>query len=174
MFNDLSHFNSTRDYLPIIVAGLIVDMVILCLVLVGYINVKSLNKWYNDFQLLAVVADVLSIVIGIIIARFIYSSFFKSYSLVTFLLLVCGVQVGHDLLFAVFFNGVPRNKSRILDVFKDYAQEGGFKILGVDAIMMISTVLLGSYLATWNTNSMIILSIVCMYILPYLLYSIKA
>ena len=174
MFNDLSRFNSTRDYFPIIVAGLIVDMIVLCLILVGSIRLKSLNQWYNDFQLLAVVADVFSIVIGIIIARFIYSFFFKSYSLVTFLLLVCGVQVGHDLLFAAFFNGVPRNKSKILDVFKDYAKEGGFKILGVDAIMMISTVLLGSYLATWDLNSIIILTIVCMYILPYLIYSIKA
>jgi len=174
MLNDLSNFNSVRDYFPIIVAGLIVDMIILSLVLVGYINVKSLNQWYNQFQLLAVVADVFSIVIGIIIARFIYPFFFKSYSLITFLILVCGVQLVHDLLFAAFLMVHPRNKSRILDVFKDYAKEVGFKILGVDALMMIGTVLLGSYLATWNTNSMIILSIVCMYILPYLLYSIKA
>jgi hypothetical protein len=174
MLNDLSRFNSVGDYFPIIIAGLIVDMFVLCLVLVGYINVKSLNQWYNNFQLLAVVADVFSIVIGIIIARFIYSFFFKSYSLMTFLILVCGVQLVHDLLFAAFFNGVPRNKSKILDIFKDYAKEVGFKILGVDALMMIGTVLLGSYLATWSFNSMIILSIVCMYILPYLLYSINA
>ena len=80
MLNDLSNFNSVRDYFPIIVAGLIVDMFVLCLVLVGYINVKSLNQWYNQFQLLAVVADVFSIVIGIIIARFIYPFFFKSHS----------------------------------------------------------------------------------------------
>lgn len=173
ILQNISKFNNTSDYLPIITGALIVDMFIIFRMVIGLINIKSLETWYNKFGLLAVVADVLSIVIGIIMSRFLYSLLFKEYSLMTFLLLTCAVQLTHDLLFAWFFNSIPRNKSIILDVFKDYAKEVGVQILFVDALMMISTILIGSYLATWNINSQIITFIVALYILPYLLYSIR-
>jgi hypothetical protein len=169
---NLSHFDQINDYLPIITAALIVDMIVLFRIDLGYINIKSLNTWYNKFGLMAVIADVLSIVIGIIIARFLYPFIFSEYSLVMFLLLTCVVQITHDVSFAVFFNSIPRNKSVILDVFKDYGKEVGITILMVDAIMMVSTILLGSYLATLKTNSIIVILIISLYILPYLLYSI--
>ena len=173
IFANLSNFKNINDYLPIITSALIVDMVILFRIVYGYIKIKSLNEWYNKFGLLAVVADVLSIVIGIILARFIYPFLFTKYSLILFLILICFIQVIHDVLFYLFFTGIPRNKSAILDVFKDYANEVGIKILFVDGLMMVSTVLLASYLATLNTNSNIIILIVLLYILPYVLYSIK-
>ena len=173
MLKNISNFNNVSDYLPIISAALIVDMVILFRIVSGSINIKSLNEWYNKYGILAVVADVLSIVIGIIVARFLYPFIFKNYSLILFLLLTVFVQVTHDLSFAAFFNSIPRNKSSILDVFKDYAKEVGVTILFVDALMMISTILLGSYLATLNPNNNIIIFIISLYILPYLLYSIK-
>ena len=170
----IANFNNINDYLPIITSALIVDMIVLIQIIAGYINIKSLNTWYNKFNLLAVVADVLSIVIIIIIARFLYFYFFKQYSLLQFLLLVCVVQLTHDLLFSAFFYSVPRNKSAILDVFKDYANEVGVKILFADAAMMISTVLLASYLSKFDKNINIIVAIVSFYILPYLLYSINS
>ena len=173
IFANLSNFKNINDYLPIITAALIVDMVILFRIVFGYIKIKSLNEWYNKFGLLAVVADVLSIVIGIVLARFIYPFLFTKYSLIFFLILICFIQVTHDVLFYLFFKGVPRNKSIILDVFKDYASDVGIKILFADALMMVSTVLLASYLATLSMNSNIIILIVLLYILPYVLYSIK-
>ena len=173
MLKNLSNFNNVSDYLPIIAAALIVDMVILFRIDLGYINIKSLNAWYNKFGLLAVIADVLSIVIGIIIARFLYPVIFSQYSLIMFLLLTCMVQITHDVSFALLFNSIPRNKSQILDVFKDYGKEVGIAILMVDSIMMVSTILLGSYLASLQTNSVIVIFIISLYILPYLLYSIK-
>lgn len=170
---NLSNFQNRRDYLPLITAALIVDMTILVAVVFGYIQSKYLNEWYNKFGLLAVIADVLSIVIVIILARYLYPFLFTKYSLLFFLVLICFLQVTHDSLFYLFFQSIPRNKSDILDVFKDYATELGYKILVADAMMMISTILLGSYLATMKTNSNIIILIVSLYILPYLLYSIK-
>jgi len=173
MLKNLSNFNNTNDYLPIITSALIVDMFILFRMVFGYINIKSLDNWYNKFGLLAVIADVLSIVIGIIISRFLYPSIFKEYSLFFFLILICIVQVIHDLSFALFFNMIPRGKSDILDVFKDYAKEVGVTILFADAAMMVSTIILASYIATFKTNHIIIMFIVSLYILPYILYSIK-
>lgn len=173
ILQNISKFSNTSDYLPIITGALIVDMVILFRMVLRFINIRSLETWYNKFGLLAVVADVLSIVIGIIMSRFLYSLLFKEYSLITFLLLTCAVQFTHDISFAWFFNSIPRNNSIILDVFKDYAREVGVQILFVDALMMISTILFGSYLATYSINTQIIIFIVSLYILPYLLYSIR-
>ena len=172
LLENLSHFNRGSDYLPILTSALIVDMAVMVVILSGYLNVNALNKWYNKFGVLAVVADVLSIVIGIILARLVYSLLFKSYSLPLFLFVACLVQLTHDIVFSVFFNAVPRNKSAILDVFKDYAKEGGPGILLADSVMIISTILLGSCLATFDMNSIIIIFIIALYILPYFLYSI--
>jgi len=174
MLKNLSNFNEVSDYLPIISAALIVDMFVLSRIVFGQININSLNKWYNKFGLLAVVADVLSIVIGIIFARFLYPFIFKKYSLILFLLLTCFIQIIHDCLFSLFFNMIPRNKSSILDIFKDYGKEVGFTILLADSLMMISTIIIGSFLATLNLNSIIVILIISLYILPYLLYSIPS
>ena len=173
MFKNISNFNNVYDYLPIITSALIVDMFVLSRVVFGYIKIKSLNEWYNKFGFLAVVADVLSIVIGIIIARFIYTSFFSNYSLILFIFLACIIQNIHDLSFAYFFSIIPRNKSLILDIFKDYGKEVGYTILLADSLMIIGTILLASYITSLNINIQIIVLIISLYILPYLLYSIK-
>jgi len=56
---NMSNFDKISDYLPIITSALIIDMIIILRVVLGYINVKSLNDWYNKFGFLAVLADVL-------------------------------------------------------------------------------------------------------------------
>ena len=170
---NLSNFQNTRDYLPIITGALITDMIVLVIILAGYINGKSIKEWYITYGLSGVLVDTLSITIVIILVRFIYPFLFTNYSLLLFLVLTCAVQVTHDLLFYLFFKTIPRNNSPIMDIFNDYATEYGYLILRTDSLMMISTVLIGSYLATLNTNSNIIILIVSLYILPYLLHSIK-
>jgi hypothetical protein len=169
---NISRFENTSDYLPILTAALIVDMIVLFFIVFEYIEIPSLTEWYKKYGVFAVLADVLSIVIGVIMARFVYSAFFKDYFLGLFLIITCIIQLTHDLLFAAFFNSVPRYSSAILDVFKDYANEVGPTILLADATMMVSTVLIASMIARWKTNSNIILLVVALYILPYVLYSI--
>jgi len=170
---NLSNYNNLNDYLPIMTSALIVDLAVVLMAVLNKIKTKSLHEWYKNFGLSSILADVLSIVIGIIIARFLYPFIFKEYSLIKFLFLTVVIQLTHDLLFAKLFNSIPRGNSSMLDVFKDYASELGFKILFVDATMMISTILLGSYLSKFNHNNIIVLLIVMLYITPYLLYSIK-
>jgi hypothetical protein len=170
---NISNFNNTTDYLPIITGALIVDLIVIFLAILNIIKSKSLIIWYNKFGPSAILADVLSIVIGVIISRYLYPFIFKEYSLIKFLCLTIIVQVTHDLLFAFLFNSIQRGNSSILDVFKDYALEVGFKILLVDALMMISTIIIGSYLKKFTNNSVIILLIIMLYMSPYLLFSLK-
>ena len=69
----------------------------------------------------------------------------------------------------LFFMNVPRGTNRMLDTFKDYANEMYFKVLIADASMVISTILIASYLVNQSTN--IIVLFISVYILPYLLYN---
>lgn len=160
------------NYLNILNAAIITDLTVIFLLIEGYIKSNALKKWYRTYNLSAVIADVLILVIGIIITQFIYPYLFSSYSLGLFIIIAVILQICHDLSFAYLFNIVPRGKSRILDTFKDYAKEKGLNILLADALMIISTVLIATYLSTLSTNSNIITLILDVYCVPYLLYSI--
>lgn len=171
-FQDISKFANLSDYLPILNGAIITDLIVMLRVVLGQIKSKSLTSWYKKYGISSVFADVLSIVIGIIVARFLYPLIFSKFSVFLFAALAIVVQVTHDLLFASFFNYIPRGKSDILDTFKDYAKEFGPIILLADATMMVSTVILGSLLASLSANLNMVILIISLYIVPYFLYSI--
>ena len=171
-FKDISNFYNTTDYLPILNAAIIVDLIVIMMLKIGYIKSKVLQTWYNKFHLGAFMADVLSLMIGVIITRFIYTYFGLKWSIILFLCIAVLVQLCHDLLFAKLFYAIPRGINVVLDVFKDYANELGGKILVADAQMIIGTVLLASLLANKKFNTNIIIFIVISYIVPYLLFSV--
>ena len=81
------------------------------------------------------------------------------------------VQFVHDVLFYAFFKSVPRGTNRMLDTFKDYANEVSYKAIFADSGMMIMSCLIASYLVNKNTNTNIIVLISFLYLLPYLLYN---
>ena len=123
MLKNISNFSETSDYLPILNSVLITDLVVILLLNANIIKSKVLKVWYNKYNISAIVCDILIIFIGIILARYFYSSFFQSYSLFKFLVLAVGIQIIHDLLFFQLFRSVPRGENRMLDTFKDYAKE---------------------------------------------------
>jgi hypothetical protein len=170
---NISNFHKTSDLLPILNAAIITDLFVIYLLLSKRIHTTTLKTWYVKFRFGAFIADVLSIVIGIIIARFIYSYFKWKWSIGWFLLLVVIVQLIHDLSFYKYFSYVKKGYSEVLDVFSAYAKENGVSILIADASMMISTVLLSSYLlsnVSFNWN--VIILIILVYMVPYFLYSV--
>jgi hypothetical protein len=135
------------------------------------IKSSVLIKWYADYNLSAVIADVLIILIGLIIVRAIYYYVFAEFSILKFISLAVVVQFIHDLLFYAFFSGVSRGMNRMLDTFKDYAKEVSYKAVLADGGMMIIASLIASYLAGRNLNTNLIVMILSLYILPYILYN---
>lgn len=167
---DISHFNNISDYLPILNGAIIADIIIiLALYYTPFINSVFLKKWYETYRLSAVIADVLILVIGMILARFFYYMIFDDYSLFKFTGLTVVIQVIHDILFYLFFMIVPRNMNKSLDIFKDYAKEVSYKAIFGDSFMMILSVLVASYLASFNINTNIIVLIVSVYLIPYVI-----
>jgi hypothetical protein len=119
----------------------------------------------------AVIADILILLIGLIITRAIYYYVFESFSLLNFVILAVIVQIIHDILFYVFFSNIPRGVNKMIDTFKDYANDVSYKAILADSGMMIMSCLIASYLVNKNTNINIIVLISFLYLLPYLLYN---
>ena len=171
MFKNIANFNDTSDYLPILNAVLITDLFVIMLLNSRIIKSAVLRKWYDTYNLSAAIADILIIFIGLIITRAIYYYIFDTFSIVQFTFLAVIVQVIHDILFFIFFKNIPRGFNKMLDTFKDYANEASYRAILADSCMMVSSCLIASTLANKNLNSNIIVFIVSVYLLPYMVYN---
>lgn len=171
IFKNISNFNDINDYLPILNGTINADIIIIFLLYHGIFKSYFLKKWYKKYQLSAVIADVLILVIGIILARFFYNYIFPNqrFNIFKFTGLAVIIQIIHDILFYWFFKTIPIGYNSMLDFFKEYAKEvGGGAILG-DSFMMILACLLSSHFATYSLNSNIILLVVSLYFIPYMI-----
>lgn len=130
---------------------------------------KTLGEWYREFGVVAVGSDVLIIVLGIALAKFLVPMA-TGWSLVGVAVLI---QVIHDVVFYVgIIQGIPSGHNRILDLFKKYAAEGGWKIILADAGMVAASV----FLMEWLSNTLVddqiaFLGILAVYSLLYILYT---
>lgn len=170
MFKDISHFDNINDYLPIITAIIIVDIIGIVL---SYSNMlgKYLRIWYQQFLLSAVLADVLVIFLVVIIARAIYYYVFDTFSIINFIIVMLVIQITHDILFYLMINIIPRGANKMIDLFKDYADEVSYKAIIGDSIMIIATGLIASYLANFDANINIIILTVFVYLLQYIIHT---
>jgi hypothetical protein len=168
-FKDISNFNNVSDYLPILNGCINADLIIIFLLYNGIFKSLLLKKWYKKYQLSAVIADVLILVIGIILARFFYKYFFSSFSIWKFTGLAVIIQIIHDILFYWFFMSVPTGYNYMLDFFKEYAREVGMGAILGDSFMMIIACLSSSYFATYSLNINIISLVVLIYFIPYMI-----
>jgi len=167
--NNISNFNKISDYLPILNGCINADLIIIFLLYHGIFNSFYLKQWYKKYQLSAVIADVLILVIGIILARYFYKYFFDAFNIWKFTGLAVSIQIIHDILFYLFFKSVPTGYNAMLDFFKDYAKEvGGGAILG-DSFMMIIACLLSSHFAIYSLNTNIIVLVLSCYFIPYMI-----
>ena len=169
IFKDISNFNNVNDYLPILNGCLNADLIIIFLVFHRVFKSAFLKKWYIKYQLSAVIADVLVLVIGIILARFFYKYLFTEFSIWKFTGLAVFIQIIHDYLFYWLFNSLPIGYNSMFDFFKGYAKEVGVGAILGDSFMMILACLLSSYFATYSLNLNIIILVVSVYFFPYMI-----
>ena len=129
---------------------------------------KSLDKWYANFGIVAVMSDCLVIVLGILIAQFIA----PSADTITLAGISVAVQLIHDVVFYyVVILGVPRGQNVMIDIFKEYATENSWKILVADSLMIGSTVLVADYLSTLKTSHTTFIGLLGIYALTYIIYT---
>ena len=147
------------------VSAIIVDTVIGYFLLITKRGGKYIKEWYKNFTIGAYVMDILSIVIGTYIATRLTNNFYHQ------IILVVIVGLIHDLSFGFFLNrsGI---RTSVLNLFKNYADELGATILLVDALMLVSTIVLGYFLKEKLSKDNIIFSgIFTMYFGLLMIYS---
>jgi len=154
--------------LDLLNAALLTDLIVIFLSF-SVLKTPSLTLWYKSFGIGAVISDVLILVLGVLLATFIYPYLFSKYNLLYFIGVVLLVQVTHDLLFGFFVSRYQGN-SPFIGVFKKYVKEIGARILLVDAAMMISTVLFRELFAMSAHND--VWAVLLVYIMPYLVFSV--
>lgn len=107
MVKNIADFNNINDYLPLLTSVLITDLFVISLLNTQVIKSRVLRQWYSQYNLSAVIADVLIILIVLIITRAIYYYVFDSFSIGKFIILAVILQITHDILFYVFLEIYP-------------------------------------------------------------------
>jgi hypothetical protein len=155
------------NIIALVVAVLWVDLI--GIVLSSYKLLGTyLPEWYAKFGPVAVLSDCLIIILGIMLASLIY----PTASTLELILLALTVQLVHDLLFYVLvIEKLPEGKNSVIDLFKKYADEGGYRILIADAIMVTSSILGQYYLETQSIEVTSFLGFLAAYAISYMIYT---
>ena len=129
----------------------------------------ALQLWYDKFGLAAVSADVLSLFLGVLLATFLFPGAIG----LQLVMAAVFVQMLHDIFFyLVVIQGLPQGQNQMIDVFKSYANEGGWTILLADALMISSVVALARLSDLLFSYRMIAFqSLLGMYALIYITYT---
>jgi len=174
-FEDISNFNEMPDLMFIFFGILTVDVIVLFLTRYYKVGGKYLNEWYDQFNILAVLADVMIIFIGFLITRYIYTAFFFEkfeFNPIIFMVLLVVVQLLHDLLFYFgVIRTIPYGHNEMMDTFKRYAGDLGAVILGGDALLMIGSALLAMTYKSLPLHVFVSITSVIVYALPYILFT---
>jgi hypothetical protein len=175
---DISNYKIVYDLVYILVATIIVEFIIIfavryCPEIFG----QNLNKWYDIFVFNAVLMDIGILIIGFIIARYLYTSYVKEkfvegkWSPLIFTGCAVGIQIVHDILFYYgVINQLPRGNNSVIDLFKDYSSSG-LKIVAGDSVLVIMTSLIAMFLKSQPTHVVASIGTVFAYAVPYILYT---
>ena len=176
MLTNIAKTNS-KDWFYLITAVFLVDLIVIFLAKYPgrnpYFKINVLDKWYNRFGIFAIGSDVLSILIGIMFARYIYTSLGLNNSFY-FIFILLAFQLFHDLFFYfAVIQPIPKGHNQMIDVFKEYGDENGAKILAADSLMMIASVLIGSLLKYLPDHFTVATGFITLYSLCYITYTRK-
>ena len=128
---------------------------------------KSIKKWYDKFGAIAVVSDVTSVMIGIMIAQF----FVPGSTGLKLAMYSVFVQIIHDILYYVFIVlPIPRGTNAVIDLMKEYGKEVSWGPIVADAGIMISTVGVYTALKDQSSETMMFIALVALYAITYVVY----
>jgi hypothetical protein len=138
---DIRKFWDARTLLAIVASAIAVDTAGLFVWRYTSESDAPISVWYDKFGLVAYMLDVLSIVIGMVLAQIVSSSVGGPFNLVAFLVIVVAIQMTHDLFFSqVVVPMIPPGRNSIIDLMFTYStMKGAEWVLVVDALYMILT-----------------------------------
>ena len=171
-FSDITNYNNTSDYLSILNGIIFVDIIIMLLVFRKIISPAIMYKWYSTYKMYAVLGDVTTIFLVIILARHIYSLWkLKTASLIFFLVIAIIAQICFDTFMYIIIQSTPIGSNQIIDIFRIYIKEGGLFIFTLDCSFTIFSILIASIFNTFTLNTNLILLISFLNMLPFIVFT---
>tara|TARA_Y100000389_G_scaffold196556_1_gene229674 strand:+ start:5080 stop:5616 length:537 start_codon:yes stop_codon:yes gene_type:complete len=138
---------------------------------------KSINDWYDNFGWSAIALDVLSVIIGFYLTKYLYLYLLKKNiiseknSLLKFLILMLTVQILHDFTFYLTVIKPSKiGKNAIMDELIKYAENVGVGAVIGDSFMYLLATPLLYYLLKLDTEENVFISLICAYIIGYIVY----
>ena len=166
-----SNFMNDSELLPIVTANLWVDLAIIFIAMSGLIYTgKTLKLWYKKYRLSAIIADMFSIILGMILLRYIVYRLNIKVNLFTFILLGIGLCIIHDILFYLLFKSIPRDSNHMLDFLKIIRKDLGSTAIIGDVILVINVIILSALLNTKSKKTNVITLFIGIYLIPYIIY----
>lgn len=155
-----------HNILTLVVGAIIVESIGLILIYFTALTRITIRQWYNEFTIGAYTVDIASVLIGTYLATLFTSNLYLQ------LIYVIIIGLIHDISFGMFLNSINTKSSKILEFFKKYAKEYGKKILFVDALILVSTLLVSNFLLNYLSNANIaFLGVLFLYIGLLFVYS---
>ena len=138
---------------------------------------SSINKWYTNLRWTAVILDILSLLIGFYIAKFIFEyvvkekMITKENEIFKYLGILLCVQIIHDFSFYTLIN--KQNKkgtSQVMDEFIDYSKTVGINAVIGDSLMYIISIPILYIIYKMKDDITIFSILVSIYVVGYLIY----
>jgi len=171
-WEDISDYHEVGDWGFLLVAAIVVEILVVAITrFFPAFSGKYLNLWYSRFKLTAILMDVTSVMIGFGIARYIYTEYVypkNDWNPWYFTALAIVVQVIHDVLFYIgVIRQVPEGQNGVVDLFKKYADVGGWRVVAGDSAIMVGTSVSSMLLKSFPLHGVVFLGLAAAYALPY-------
>lgn len=171
---DISDFYQVTDWYYLFTAAILVEVFVVAITrFFPSFSKKFLNLWYSRFKWSAVIADVLSVMIGFGIARYIYTELIypnNDWSPGYFTGTAVAVQVIHDILFYFgVIKPLPEGNNGMIDVMKSYSGNASPLVIAGDSVIMMATSAGAMLLKASSPHIVVAVALVSAYALPYFL-----
>jgi len=169
VFKDITHINNFSEYLPLLNSCLIVELLLVVILYNKLINSFHLKKWYQTYNLSALIIDVFVLLIFLVKTVFFYRYFFSSFNILKFIGLAIFFQLFNETWFHILIRNIPYGYNNLIDYFKNYTKEFGLTAHIGYSCMMIFVAMLSSHISFYSYNINIIIFIIVSYLLSILI-----
>jgi hypothetical protein len=176
--SDITDYNKTSDYLSILNGILFVGTIVMLLVFCKIISPNIIYKWYSIYKLYAVIVDVTTIFLTIIITRYVYfiwkqtnNAYGFTYSWSVFIAIALFSQLCYDLLLYFIIQHIPIGSNQMIDIFRKYTKESIWYIFTLDISFVLFAILFASLFNSYGFNINIIILILLLNIIPFILFT---